>query len=29
VFFHSGLNRVKFEAGVESPTLMLVRVRAC
>jgi hypothetical protein len=29
VYFNNGLHRVKFEAGIESPTLMVVMVRVC
>jgi hypothetical protein len=29
VYFSNGLHRVKFEAGIESSTLMLVTVRVC
>lgn len=29
VYFHNGLHRVKFEAGIESASLMLVTVRVC
>jgi hypothetical protein len=29
VYFHNSLHRVKFEAGIESPTLMVVMVRVC
>jgi hypothetical protein len=29
VYFRMGTTRVKFEAGIESPTLLLVVVRTC